>query len=156
MCFGKISTYTCIHASKFCMQALFLMQIQILKSDCRGFEFLLFFGIKSESNQYIRTCAIVPLSDNIRLNERIWSLFPQYTYSKSFFGVSSPAPLRSNRAVHIGWSQMSIVFSTSEILGNYWIMWNLKNSRWRQFRWNLIYAEAEKTAYSRFWLELSG
>ena len=28
------------------------MQIQNLKSDFRGFDFLLFLGIKSESNQY--------------------------------------------------------------------------------------------------------
>ena len=34
------------------MQALFLMQIQNFKSDFRDFDFLLFLGIKSESNHY--------------------------------------------------------------------------------------------------------
>ena len=34
------------------MQALFFMQIQNLKSDFRFFDFLLFLGIKSETNQY--------------------------------------------------------------------------------------------------------
>ena len=47
----KISTYTCIQALKCRMQALFLMQIQNFKSDFRDFDFLLFLGIKSESNQ---------------------------------------------------------------------------------------------------------
>ena len=37
---------------KFRMQALFLMQIQNLKSDFRCFDFLLFLGIKSETNLY--------------------------------------------------------------------------------------------------------
>ena len=36
------------------MQALFLMQIQNFKSDFRDFDFLLFLGIKSESNLYRR------------------------------------------------------------------------------------------------------
>jgi len=53
MFFGKISTYTCIQALKFRMQAQFLMLIQNLKSDFRGFDFLLFLGIKSESNQFL-------------------------------------------------------------------------------------------------------
>ena len=48
--FGKISTYTCNQALKFCMLALFLMQIQNLKSDFRCFDFLLFLGINSETN----------------------------------------------------------------------------------------------------------
>ena len=52
MFFGKISTYTCIQTLKFRMQALFFMQIQNLKSDLRFFGFLLFLGIKSETNQY--------------------------------------------------------------------------------------------------------
>ena len=39
-------------ALKFCMQALFLRQIQNLKSDFLGFGFLLFLGIKSESNHF--------------------------------------------------------------------------------------------------------
>ena len=50
MFFGKISTYTCIQALKFRMQALFLMQNQNLKPNFRGLDFLLFLGIKSESN----------------------------------------------------------------------------------------------------------
>ena len=50
MFFEKISTYTCIQALKCRMQALFLMQIQNLKSDFQDFDFLLFLGIKSESN----------------------------------------------------------------------------------------------------------
>ena len=50
MIFGKISTCTCIQALKFRVQALFLMQIQNLKSDCRGFDFLIFLGIKSVTN----------------------------------------------------------------------------------------------------------
>ena len=50
MFFGKISTYTCIQALKFRMQALFFMQIQNSKSDFRFFDFLLFLGIKSETN----------------------------------------------------------------------------------------------------------
>ena len=49
--FGKISTYACLQALKFRMQALFFMQIQNLKSDFRLFDFLLFLGIKSETNQ---------------------------------------------------------------------------------------------------------
>ena len=40
-----------MQALKFRMQALFLMQIQNLKSDFRCFDFLLFLGIKSETNQ---------------------------------------------------------------------------------------------------------
>ena len=51
MFFEKISTYTCIQALKWRMQALFLMQIQNLKSDFQDFDFLLFLSIKSESNQ---------------------------------------------------------------------------------------------------------
>ena len=51
MYFGKISTYTCNQALKFHMQALFLMQIQNLKSDFRCFNFLLFLGMNSETNQ---------------------------------------------------------------------------------------------------------
>jgi len=39
--FVRISTYTCIQALKFRMQALFLMQIQNLKSDS---EFWLFYS----------------------------------------------------------------------------------------------------------------
>ena len=54
MFFWKISTYTCIQALKFRMQALFLMQIQNLKSDFWGFDFLLQLGLKFESNQYIQ------------------------------------------------------------------------------------------------------
>ena len=50
--FVNIRTYTWIQALKCRMQALFLMQIQNLKSDFRGIDFLLFLGIKSESNQY--------------------------------------------------------------------------------------------------------
>ena len=53
MFFGKIRTYTCIQALKFCMQALFFMQIKNLKSDFRFSDFLLFLGIKSETNQWI-------------------------------------------------------------------------------------------------------
>jgi len=34
------------------MQALFFMQIQNFKSDFRFFDFLLFLGIKSETNHY--------------------------------------------------------------------------------------------------------
>ena len=52
MFFGKISTYTWIQALKCRLQALFLMQIRNLKSDFRGFDFLFFIGIKSESNHY--------------------------------------------------------------------------------------------------------
>ena len=52
MVFGKISSYKCIQTLKFRMQALFLMQNQNLKSDFRFFDFLLFLGIKSETNQY--------------------------------------------------------------------------------------------------------
>ena len=40
-------SYIRIQALKFRMQALFLMQIQNLNSDFRGFDFLLFLGIKS-------------------------------------------------------------------------------------------------------------
>ena len=54
MFFGKISTYTCIQALKCRMQALFLMKNQNLRLDFRDFDFLLFLGIKSESNQFIR------------------------------------------------------------------------------------------------------
>ena len=52
MFFGKISTYTCIQVLKFRIQALFFMQNQNLKSDFRFFDFLLFLGIKSETNHY--------------------------------------------------------------------------------------------------------
>ena len=52
MFFGKISTYTCIQALKCRMQALSLVQIQNLESDFRGFDFLLFLGINSETNKY--------------------------------------------------------------------------------------------------------
>ena len=41
----------CIQALKCRMQALFLMEIQNFKSDCKDFAFLLFLGIKSDSNQ---------------------------------------------------------------------------------------------------------
>ena len=43
--FVNIRTYTWIQALKCRMQALFLMQIQNLKSDFRGIDFLLFLGI---------------------------------------------------------------------------------------------------------------
>ena len=52
MFYGKIRTYTCIQALKFRMQALFLMQNQNLKSDFQFFDFLLFLGIKSETDHY--------------------------------------------------------------------------------------------------------
>ena len=43
-------TYACLQALKFRMQALFFMQIQNSKPDFRFFNFLLFLGIKSETN----------------------------------------------------------------------------------------------------------
>ena len=38
-CFWKNKHYTCIQALKCRMQALFLFQIQNLKSDCQDFDF---------------------------------------------------------------------------------------------------------------------
>ena len=56
--FGKISTYTCIQAFKCRKQALFLMQIQNLKSHFRGFECCIIFIVwqkayVSEVSEYL-------------------------------------------------------------------------------------------------------
>ena len=64
---GGLSTYTCIKALKCRRQPLFLMQIQNLMFDFRGFDFLLFLGIKSESNHWSMLSKTNPF-----LATRIW------------------------------------------------------------------------------------
>ena len=55
------------------MQALFLMQMQNLKSDCQDFDFLLLLGIKSESNKYLGKKKFFSENDRSRADQLITS-----------------------------------------------------------------------------------
>ena len=107
MYLGKMSTYTCIKALKFCMKAIFLMQIQNSKSDFRGFDFLLFLGIKSESNQYT-----------------VFTWFQHFS-RRIIFGKGGQIPKNSKKFKKII-KNISIHFNS-----NFFLMYNhMKNQFW--------------------------
>ena len=82
--FGKISTYACLQALKFRMQALFFMQIQNSKSDFRFFDFLLFLGIKSETNHNILYMMYSIISMSIMQHNLYWRYRNSYNNKNSF------------------------------------------------------------------------
>ena len=74
---NKRKCYLEKQALKCRIQALFLMQIQHLNSDSRGFDYLRFFGIKSESNQWEWTFSNSDWAIMSRLYDSIEQDFPK-------------------------------------------------------------------------------